>query len=189
MPNLSAKPLWPNVRADVARFRSEETGMRTLVRGLLSQGFQALLVYRIFHWFHERAIPTQPIRFVFERFIEITTGISLPVEAAIGKGLRIHHFGGIIIHPQVVIGEGCTLYHGVTLGDLGVRSGAPRIGNRVVIGAGAKVIGAIEVGDDSRIGANAVVVNSVPAGHMAIGVPAVARPIGNLKLHSVSVTL
>lgn len=189
MPSLSPEPLWPSIKADAARFRSEGPGVRPLVRGLLSQGFQALLVYRIFRWFHERGIPTQPVRFIFERFIEITTGISIPVEASIGKGLRIHHFGGIIIHPQAVVGENCTLYHGVTLGDLGVCGGAPRIGNRVVIGAGAKVIGAIEVGDDSRIGANAVVVNAVPPGHIAVGVPAVARPTENHKQRHVGASL
>jgi serine O-acetyltransferase len=139
---------------------------------LLSQGFQALLVYRIFRWFYERRIPTQPVRFFVERFIEITTGISIPVQASIGKGLRIHHFGGIIFHPDAIMGEGCTIYHGVTLGDLGGWGGAPRIGNHVVIGAGAKLLGQIEVGDRCRIGANAVVLTSVPADCLAVGVPA-----------------
>ena len=189
MPRLSPEPLWNSIKADAARFRSEGAGIRPLVRGLLSQGFQALLVYRVFRSLHERGIPTQPVRFIFERFIEITTGISIPVQAALGKGLRIHHFGSIIIHPQVVVGEDCTLYHGVTLGDLGISGGAPRIGNRVVIGAGAKVIGAIEVGDDSRIGANAVVVSNVPPAHLAVGVPAVARPIDNEKGRNVSAPL
>jgi serine O-acetyltransferase len=167
---------WPAIRADFGRFREEEPGLRPLIRGLLSQGFQALLIYRVFRWFYEHGIPTHPVRFIFERFIEITTGISIPAEAAIGKGLRIHHFGGIIIHPEAVVGEECTLFHGVTIGDLGVRPGAPHIGNRVLIGAGAKVIGAICIGDDSLIGANAVVVSSVPSGYVAVGVPAVARP-------------
>jgi serine O-acetyltransferase len=145
------------------------------VRGLLSQGFQAVLVYRFFRWCHERRIPTQPIRFVVERFIEITAGISIPVEARIGKGLRIHHFGGIVIHSDAVVGEGCTLYHGATLGDLGGHGGAPLIGNNVMIGAGAKLLGRIEIGDDSLIGANAVVLTSVPAGCLAVGVPAVVK--------------
>jgi serine O-acetyltransferase len=146
-----------------------------VVRGVLSQGFQALFVYRVFRWFHERRIPTQPFRFVAERFIEITTGISIPVQARIGKGLRIHHFGGIIFHPEAVVGEGCTIYHGVTLGDLGGRGGAPRVGNHVVIGAGAKLLGQIEIGDECSIGANAVVLTSVPAGCLAVGVPAVIK--------------
>jgi len=165
-------PFWPIILADVARFREEAPGLRPLVRGLLSQGFQALLVYRIFRWFYERRIPTQPVRFFVERFIEITTGISIPVQARVGKGLRIHHFGGIIVHPDAIVGEGCTIYHGVTLGDLGGRGGAPRVDNHVVIGAGAKLLGQIQVGDHCRIGANAVVLTSVPAGCLAVGVPA-----------------
>ena len=165
-------PCWTTVLADVARFREEAPGLRPLVRGLLSQGFQALLVYRIFRWFYEHRIPTQPVRFFVERFIEITTGISIPVQARLGKGIRIHHFGGIILHPEAIVGEGCTIYHGVTLGDLGGWGGAPRIGNHVVIGAGAKLLGQIEVGDHCRIGANAVVLTSVPAGCLAVGVPA-----------------
>jgi serine O-acetyltransferase len=183
MPEDKPAPFWPPLCADVARFRDEGAGFRPLVRGLLSQGFQALLVYRIFRWFHERGIPTQPIRFIVERFIEVTTGISIPVEACIGKGLRIHHFGGIVIHPQAVIGEGCTIYHDVTLGDLGGRGGAPRIGNHVLIGVGAKLIGQIEVGDGSRIGANAVVLRSVPPKHLAVGIPARVEEISKQLLH------
>jgi serine O-acetyltransferase len=168
-------PLWRTVRADIARLREEDPGVRTLVRGMLSQGFHALLVYRIFRWCYERRIPTQPVRFFIERFIEITTGISIPAEATIGAGLRIHHFGGIIVHSKAVIGEGCTLYQGVTLGDLGGWGGAPRIGHHVLIGAGAKLLGQIEVGDYCRIGANAVVLTSVPPRCVAVGVPAVVK--------------
>jgi serine O-acetyltransferase len=146
-----------------------------MVRGLLSQGFQALIVYRIFRWFYERRIPTQPLRFFVERFIEIITGISIPAQAKIGKGLRIHHFGGIILHSTAIVGEYCTIYHGVTLGDRGSWGDAPRVGNRVLIGAGAKLIGEIVIGDDCVIGANAVVHTSVPTGHIAVGVPAVVK--------------
>jgi serine O-acetyltransferase len=166
---------WSTVRADIGRFREEDDSVRTLIRGLLSQGFQALLVYRIFRWFYERRIPTQPFRFFVERFIEVITGISIPAQAKIGKGLRIHHFGGVIIHSAAVIGEDCTVYHGVTLGDVGGRGGAPLVGDRVLIGAGAKLIGEIVIGDDCVIGANAVVLASVPAAHLAVGVPAVAK--------------
>lgn len=168
-------PFWCNVRADLARLHEEDGKLRTLVRGLLSQGFQALLVYRIFRWCYERGIPTQPIRFFVERLTEITTGISIPAQSRIGKGLRIHHFGGIIVHSDAIIGEGCTLYQGVTLGDLGGWGGVPRIGNDVVIGAGAKLLGCIEIGDHCRIGANAVVRSSVPADCLAVGVPAVVK--------------
>jgi serine O-acetyltransferase len=168
-------PFWSTVRADIQRLREEDGSLRTLIRGLLSQGFQALFIYRFFHWLHERQIPAQPIRFVVERFIEITTGISIPAEATIGKGLRIHHFGGIIVHSGAVIGEYCTVYHGVTLGDRGGWGGAPSVGNRVLIGAGAKLIGEVIIGDDCVIGANAVVHTSVPAGYIAVGVPAIIK--------------
>jgi serine O-acetyltransferase len=168
-------PFWSTVQADIQRLRKEDDSVRGLIRGLVSQGFQALIVYRIFRWFHERRIPTQPVRFLVERFIEITTGISIPAEATIGKGLRIHHFGGIIVHSTAVVGEHCTIYHGVTLGDRGGYGNAPRVGHRVLIGAGAKLIGEIDVGDDCIIGANAVVHRSVPANHLAVGVPAVIK--------------
>jgi serine O-acetyltransferase len=164
------------IRADLARFQEDNGGLRNLIRGLASQGFLAILVYRFFRWFHERGIPTQPFRFLAERLVEMTTGISIPVEAQIGKGLRIHHFGGVILHPEVVIGEHCTLYHDVTLGDRGGWGGAPRVGNNVLIGAGAKVLGRIDVGDRSVIGANAVVLSSVPPDSLAVGVPAICKP-------------
>ena len=172
MVNIPPTPLWATLKADLARFREESPNRRVILRGMLSQGFQALFVYRIFRWWYEHGIPTQPLRFFFERLIEITTGISIPVQTQIGKGLRIHHFGGIICHPETIIGEHCTIYHGVTLGDLGGHGGAPRIGNEVMIGAGAKILGNVEIGDRCRIGANAVVVCSVPAGCTAVGVPA-----------------
>lgn len=168
-------PFWSTVQADIHRFSEEDNSVRGLIRGLLSQGFQAVFVYRIFRWFYERRIPTQPLRFFVERFIEIITGISIPAQAKIGKGLRIHHFGGIIVHSEAVIGEYCTVYHGVTLGDRGGWGGAPRVGNRVTMGAGAKLIGEIVIGDDCVIGANAVVHISVPAGHIAVGVPAITK--------------
>jgi len=173
----TASPLRQSIRADLARFREDGGGLRAMVRGALSQGFQALLVYRVFRWLHERRVPTQPVRFIAERFIEITTGISIPVRARIGPGLRIHHFGGIVFHSDVVVGAGCSIYHGVTLGNLGgVGRGAPRIGDRVVIGAGAKVLGPVDVGDESWIGANAVVLSSVPRRSVAVGVPAIIKP-------------
>jgi serine O-acetyltransferase len=177
---------WSSVRADIARFREEGPGLRPIVRGLLSQGFHALFVYRVFRWCYEHGIPTQPFRFVIERFIEITTGISIPAPVRIGKGLRIHHFGGIIVNSEASIGEYCTLYHGVTLGDLGGRGGAPRVGSHVTIGAGAKLLGNIEIGDGCHIGANAVVRISVPAGCLAVGVPAVIKErVGRVQVNHV----
>lgn len=156
--------MFNNIKEDIARIDGGKVSSRTIVRGLLSQGFQAILVYRFFNWLHRSGIPGQPLRFVAERFIEITTGISIPATCRIGKGLRIHHFGGIILHPSVTIGNNCTLYHHVTIGDRGGYGNAAHIGNNVMIGAGAKIIGEISIGDNCRIGANAVVTKDIPPG-------------------------
>ena len=167
--------MFEHVKADLARF-SEESGsgspLRILVRGLLSQGFQAILVYRFFRWFHVRSIPTQPLRFVIERLTEIMTGISIPAETEIGPGLRIHHFGGVIFHSHVKMGKHCTVYHGVTCGDKGGHEEPPTFGDHVLIGAGAKVLGDIRIGNHVTIGANAVVIKPVPDYAIVGGVPA-----------------
>ena len=163
------------LKEDITRLRSGHgfAAVRSILRGFLSQGFQAILVYRFFFWLKRHKIPGQPFRFVFERFIEITTGISIPVECRIGKGFRIHHFGGIILHPSVSMGDNCTLYHGVTIGDRGGTGGAAQLGNHVMVGAGAKIIGEVSIGDGSVIGANAVVNKDVPNHSIVFGNPAV----------------
>jgi len=163
------------LKGDIRRLKNGTgfAGIRSVIRGILSQGFQAIIVYRFFSWLKRNRIPGQPLRFVVERFTEITTGISIPAECQIGKGLRIHHFGGIIMHPTVRLGEHCTLYHGVTIGDSGGSGGAARLGNRVMVGAGATIIGEITIGDDVTIGANTVVTKDVPGHSVVYGNPAV----------------
>ena len=164
--------MFETIAADIHRLDpAGKSSVRHSVAGLLSQGFQAIMVYRMFNWLHRRGISGQPLRFLCERFTEITTGISIPACCSIGKGLRIHHFGGIVFHPTVVMGENCTLYHGVTVGDRGGSGHAARIGDNVLIGAGAKIIGEITIGDNCVIGANAVVAKSMPADTVALGSP------------------
>lgn len=161
------------LKADLQRLSpNRKASLRTLLAGLLSQGFQAITVFRLFNWIHRRGFPGQPIRFLCERFIEITTGISIPACCNIGAGLRIHHFGGIILHPTAVLGENCTLYHGVTIGDRGGEGGAAVIGNNVLLGAGSKIIGELTIGDNVIVGANTVVTKDVPADTVAVGSPA-----------------
>jgi len=163
--------MFENISADMKRLYDGKFSVRSLIRGLLSQGFQAILVYRFFRWLKLKRIPSQPFRFIFERAIEITTGISMPVECNIGKGLRIHHFGGIIFHPSVEMGKYCTIYHGVTIGDRGGYGRAARIGSNVIIGAGAKIIGEITIGDNCKIGANSVVDKNIPGNSVVFGNP------------------
>ncbi len=170
--------MFDTIGKDLARWlpdRAETNSssrLRALVRGLASPGFQAVLTYRIFRWARTHHLPTQPFRYLVERWVEITTGVSIPAEAEFGPGLRIHHFGSIIVHPHVQAGAGCTLYHNVTLGTDGLSEKAPRLGNDVLVGAGAKVLGDVEIGDRCRIGANAVVTRSAPPDSVLVGVPA-----------------
>ena len=171
------KYMFESISSDLKRLSEKESSARAVVRGVLSQGFQAVLTYRFFHYLKMKKIPSQPFRFFIERFIEITTGISIPAECKIGRGLRIHHFGGIIMHPSAQIKDNCTLYHGVTIGDRGGYGKAPKIGNNVLIGAGAKIIGEIEIGDNCRIGANAVVIKSIPDGSTVFGNPCRIVPL------------
>lgn len=105
------------------------------------------------------------------------TGVDIHPAARIGRRLFIDHATGVVIGETAVIGEDCLIFHGVTLGGQRMVKGKrhPSIGNRVMIGAGAKILGDITVGDDARIGANAVVVKNVPAHGIAVGVPARLR--------------
>lgn len=106
-------------------------------------------------------------------FIQIITSIELPCEAKVGKRFTIEHFGGIIVSGDSVFGDDVVIRNGVTVGlkHTGVR-GSPTIGNRVDIGAGAKLLGPIHIGDDVAIGANAVVIKDIPSHSIAVGIPA-----------------
>lgn len=106
------------------------------------------------------------------RFIETTTGISISVDARIGPGLRIYHFGNIFVHSDAVIGRNCTLRQGVTIGSVDTGGLAPKIGDEVEFGAYAQAIGNIRIGSGAKIGAMSLVMSDVPAGGTAIGVPA-----------------
>ncbi|CAN7567084.1 serine O-acetyltransferase [Pararhizobium sp. LjRoot238] len=153
--------------------------LKTHREGILAQGFWALLVFRLSApRKHVKSkivrIPYFVVNRIMQKFIEVTCGIHLPESTTIGRRLNIEHFGGIIVHGHCVIGDDVTIRQGVTLGNKGAGqlAGAPRIGNRVDIGAGAKIIGNVTIGDDVRIGANAVVLTDVPSHSLAVGVPA-----------------
>ncbi len=137
-----------------------------------------MVVYRFGRWrydIRERWLraPFSALYKILKVCAEILTGVDLPCEARVGSRFRIDHFGGIVISGDTVFGEDCIIRNGVTIGlrHTGQR-GSPVIGNRVDIGAGAKILGAIRIGDDVAIGANAVVLKSVPPNSIAVGVPA-----------------
>ncbi|MGV1034748.1 MAG: serine O-acetyltransferase EpsC [Microbacteriaceae bacterium] len=168
---------FPRTREDIRNARSHDPAARS--------GFEVFVLYSGLHavWWHRPAHALWKAHFRFlARLISQTsrffTGIEIHPGATIGRRFFIDHGMGVVIGETAVIGEDVMIYHGVTLGgtSLAAVKRHPTIGNRVVIGAGAKVLGPIEIGDDSAIGANAVVVKSAPAHSVLVGVPAKARP-------------
>jgi serine O-acetyltransferase len=150
---------------------------RTHERDIWRQGFWTLLIYRFGRWrYRLPGLVRKPFSLVYKllKFTgQVMTGIDLPCETMVGRRLRIEHFGGIIVSGDTVIGDDVVIRNGVTLGlrRTGER-GAPILGNRVDIGAGAKLLGKIHIGDGAVIGANSVVLQDVPAGALAVGIPA-----------------
>ncbi|WP_028581611.1 serine O-acetyltransferase [Desulfogranum japonicum] len=142
------------------------------------QGFWVMVVYRFGRWRYGlkpliiRKIFSFLYKFCF-KLIQIITGIELPCEVPVGRNFRIDHFGDIIISGYASFGDDCVLRNGVTVGLKNVDiTAAPRIGNRVNIGAGAKILGPITIGDNVDIGANTVVLSDVPDNSIAVGIPA-----------------
>lgn len=138
---------------------------------LTYSGLHAIIMYRIANKLHKAKIPFVP-RFL-SQFAKFLTGIEIHPGAKIGKALFIDHGMGVVIGETAVVGDNVTMYQGVTLGGTGKEKGKrhPNIGNNVVIGAGAKILGNITVADNSYVGANAVVIKDVPANSTVVGVP------------------
>ena len=134
-------------------------------------GVHAVLMHRISHRLWNFGL-RWPARFL-SYLVRWVTGIEIHPGASIGRRLFIDHGMGVVIGETAVIGDDCTLYHSVTLGGTSWKKGKrhPTLGNGVVIGAGAKVLGPIEVGDGARIGSNSVVLKSVPPGATVVGIP------------------
>lgn len=150
---------------------------RTYERDIWRQGLWVMVAYRFGRWrYRLPPVLRKPCSFIYKLLkitSQILTGIDLPCETTVGRRLKIEHFGGIVISGDSVLGDDVVLRNGVTIGLKRTNEpGAPVIGNRVDIGAGAKLLGRIRIGDDAVIGANAVVLCDVPAGALAVGIPA-----------------
>ena len=151
--------------------------------GLLGFGFWALLVYRFGHARYRvknrllRA-PWTIVYKILEKLTELMFGITIHSKATIGRRFSIEHHGCIVIHGATVIGDDCLIRHGVTLGNSGYDDplGAPKLGNRVQVGAGAKILGNVEIGKRAKVGAGSVVLDNVPPHCTVAGVP--ARVVG-----------
>ena len=139
---------------------------------MLYTGVNATIHYRIAHWFYKRNLKF--IARAISQWARFLTGIEIHPGATIGKRFVIDHGMGIVIGETAEIGDDCTIYHGVTLGGTGHDTGKrhPTIGNNVLISTGAKVLGPFKVGDNSRIGANAVVLQEVPPDSTVVGIKA-----------------
>ncbi|HJU05004.1 MAG TPA: serine O-acetyltransferase, partial [Nitrospiraceae bacterium] len=135
-------------------------------------GFHALIAYRVAHRLRQWGVPFFP-RFL-SQLARLLTGIEIHPAAKIGHGFFIDHGMGVVIGETAEVGNYVTLFQGVTLGGTGKERGKrhPTLGNHVVVGAGAKILGGIKIGDHVKIGANSVVLKSIPANSTVIGVPA-----------------
>jgi serine O-acetyltransferase len=172
--------LFQTLRCDVRSVLERDPAARNALEViLLYPGLHAVWGHRITHGLWRRGFRLTG-RWL-SQILRYLTGVEIHPGASIGQGFFIDHGMGVVIGETAEIGRGVTLYHGVTLGGTSLQKGKrhPTIGDRVVVGAGAKVLGAITVGEDTRIGANAVVVKSVPPNTVVVGVPGqnVARSI------------
>lgn len=166
------KDIWLDVKAVQERDPAARSALEVL---LLYQGVHALIWHRIAHWFW-----THNMRFLGRLISQIArffTLIEIHPGAQLGHGILIDHGSGVVIGETAVVGDNCTIYQGVTLGGVGTQKGKrhPTLGNNVMVGAGAKILGAFEVGDNCSIAANAVLLKPLEDNVTAVGIP--ARPV------------
>jgi serine O-acetyltransferase len=145
-------------------------------------GVQAILFHRVAHWINDRGIPLIPR--MISNLGRFLTGIEIHPGATIGKGVFIDHGMGVVIGETAIVGDFTLIYQGVTLGGTGKQTGKrhPTVGENVVVGAGAKVLGNISIGNNVRIGAGSVVLRDIPSDCTVVGIPGrIVRQENNLK--------
>ncbi len=175
--------MFKDILLDAKTIYSRDPAAKSLTEVIfLYPGFHALISYRIAHSLYVKNIFF--IARMISQFTKFLTGIEIHPGAKIGIGLFIDHGTGLVIGETAEIGDNCTIYHGVTLGGTGKDKGKrhPTIGNNVLISAGAKILGPFTVGDNSRIGANAVVLEKVEENTTVVGVPGRAVKKGKIKI-------
>ncbi len=178
------------IREEISLVFERDPAARSRLQVLfLYPGVRAILSYRFAHKLHKMKL------YFLADFVSKQarrrTGIEIHPGAQIGKGLFIDHGMGVVIGETTIIGDNCTIYQGVTLGGTGKDKGKrhPTIGNNVTIGSGAKVLGPFTVGDNSKIAANAVVLNEIPPNSTCVGVPAHIVKRDNVKVASAKIDL
>ena len=167
------------VREDLTAARAHDPAARgDLENAVVYSGLHAIWIHRLSHRMWTRTAAR-----VLAQFARFLTGIEIHPGATIGRRFFIDHGMGVVIGETAEIGDDCMLYHGVTLGGVSLKQVKrhPTLGDRVTVGAGAKILGPVEIGADSSVGANAVVVKSAPAGSIVVGIPGVAKPARSTK--------
>ncbi len=165
--------MFRTIRQDFqSMFERDPAAIGTLEVLLTYSGFHAILAHRIAHWLMNHHVPLFPR--LLSHLARMVTGIEIHPAATIGSHFVIDHGSGIVIGETTIIGDCVTLFQGVTLGGTGKERGKrhPTLGSHVVVGAGAKILGGMTIGDYVTIGANSVVLKSVPPHSTVIGVPA-----------------
>lgn len=165
--------MFENLNYDIESILKHDPAARSKIEVFfLYPTIHAMIAHRIAHFLYNEQL------FFLARFVSQTsrlfTGIEIHPGAKIGKGLFIDHGMGVVIGETAEVGDNVVMYHGVTLGGTGKEKGKrhPIIGNNVLIGCGAKILGPVNIGDNSKVGANAVVLKDVPANATAVGIPA-----------------
>ena len=178
--------MFKDLRETIDAYKARDPAARTSLEVLLLYpGVKAVRSHRKAHWCYEHGYKF--LARLISQASRRRTGIEIHPGAKIGKRLVIDHGMGIVIGETAEIGDDCLIYHGVTLGGTGKDVGKrhPTIGNNVLIGTGAKVLGPFKVGDDSRIAANSVVLSEIPDNSTAVGVPARVVKIDGRKVNYV----
>jgi serine O-acetyltransferase len=188
--DLTARQRW---RADVDRYCAYQSVSRFRII-LMTESLWAIAMYRFgqYLYFEAPSAVRTLLRLPYEiahKVLELIVDIHLWSDTQIGPGLHISHYGGIWITPLATLGSNCTLAHGVTIGAPIEDAGAPILGDRVWIGAGAVISGRVRIGSGAVIGANSLVVSNLPENAVAIGVPArVLSYTGSAKLSGLPAT-
>lgn len=174
------------LKETIAAYQKNDPAARSKLEiFLLYNGLHATIYYRIAHWLYRHRC------FFLARWVsqhaKWTTGVEIHPAATIGRRFVIDHGTGIVIGATAQIGDDCLLYQGVTLGGTGISSGKrhPTLGNNVMVGSGAKVLGPIQIGDNARVAANAVVLRDVPPNSTVVGVPGHVVRVNGEKLDHV----
>ncbi len=174
--------MFNSIRADIKAVLERDPAARNAFEVyFLYSGFKAVRSHRKANWFYRHNLKFIA-RWISQRSRH-KTGIEIHPGATIGKGLFIDHGMGVVIGETTIIGDNCTIYQNVTLGGTGKDTGKrhPTLGDNVLVGSGAKVLGPFKVGDNARIAAGAVVLSEVPANATAVGVPARVVKVNGIR--------